>query len=368
MDSVFTRPSITSRLLGKRKASFPKAEQPDTKRSTLEAPGEWSNDADTPTTSPSASFLDVPVQSTSGETSKKARDPESSQSELGHGTSSSNNFDSTAAASDAQPDMSVQQNQSTPEEVVLSDDADSSDEVDICDAPPPATPKKDTQVTGICESPKSSPGVIFPRLESRNASPVPCHYCPKTGYRSAVKTCLVCGASMCTEHLRPHLDSPVFQNHTLVPPMEDISTWRCQEHQEINRIYCRQCGVCVCTVCTVIGSHRDHICISIREAEREMRVSGDFAISYTVDKGCQSGEVLFQYHMFNTVKNIQNDLQQRSTDFNIFSNVLTFVQSFFFTSTVYKLLILILLLNVSMIDLSIIDTSRVSKFNPTIDA
>lgn len=76
---------------------------------------------------------------------------------------------------------------------------------------------------------------------------------------------------MCAEHLRPHLESPVFQNHTLVPPMEDISTWRCQEHQEINRIYCRQCSVCVCTVCTVIGSHRDHVCISIREAERELR-------------------------------------------------------------------------------------------------
>lgn len=76
---------------------------------------------------------------------------------------------------------------------------------------------------------------------------------------------------MCKEHLRPHLESPVFQNHTLVPPVEDISSWRCQEHQEINRIYCRQCAVCVCTVCTVIGSHRDHVCISIREAERELR-------------------------------------------------------------------------------------------------
>lgn len=285
-----TRPSLTSRLLGKRKASFPKAEQPDTKRSTLEAPSEQSSAVDTPTTSFSAS-LDIPVQSTSGETSKKAEDPESSPSELNDGTSSSHNFDGTAAAGDVQHDISVQQNRSTPEEVVLSDDSDSSNEVDLCDAPPPATPKKDTQAAGIYASPNSSPGVsgfpsrigIIPRLESQNASPVPCHYCPKTGYRSAVKTCLVCGASMCTEHLRPHLDSPVFQNHTLVPPMEDISTWRCQEHQEINRIYCRQCGVCVCTVCTVIGSHRDHICISIREAEREMRVSGDFTISYTVD-------------------------------------------------------------------------------------
>ncbi|KAK6317772.1 hypothetical protein J4Q44_G00110630 [Coregonus suidteri] len=100
---------------------------------------------------------------------------------------------------------------------------------------------------------------------------LPCHYCPSQGSLPAVKTCLVCGASMCSDHLRPHLESPVFQSHTLVPAVEDISPWRCPEHQEMNRIYCQQCSVCVCTVCTVIGSHREHACVSIREAERELR-------------------------------------------------------------------------------------------------
>lgn len=80
---------------------------------------------------------------------------------------------------------------------------------------------------------------------------------------------------MCAEHLRTHLESPVFQGHPLVPAVEDVSPWRCQEHQEMNRIYCRPCGVCVCTVCTVIGSHRDHACISIKEAEKELRVSAE---------------------------------------------------------------------------------------------
>lgn len=41
----------------------------------------------------------------------------------------------------------------------------------------------------------------------------------------------------------------------------------------MNRIYCRPCGVCVCTVCTVIGSHKDHACISIREAEKVLRAT-----------------------------------------------------------------------------------------------
>ncbi|KAM9352256.1 tripartite motif-containing protein 14 [Symphorus nematophorus] len=308
-------PSFTSRLLGKRKASTPAAEQPETKRSTVEPPHVRSNSSETPTTSISDSS-GKRGQSTSVETSKKTVPPESTLSEHGDGTSSSDNSDrNTAPARNVPHDISKKQNQSKSEKVVLVDDSDSSDEVDICDAPALATPKKDTQMTEIHASPKkpastahsdSFPGVstpgkdksplhrvsksppistkhpaaasgspirvgMFPKLESRNASPVPCHYCPKTGYQLAVNTCLVCGASMCTEHLRPHLESPVFQNHTLVPPMEDISIWRCQEHQEINRIYCRQCGVCVCTVCTVIGSHRDHVCISIREAERELR-------------------------------------------------------------------------------------------------
>ncbi|XP_023683107.2 E3 ubiquitin/ISG15 ligase TRIM25 [Paramormyrops kingsleyae] len=99
-----------------------------------------------------------------------------------------------------------------------------------------------------------------------------CHYCPATAKgRPAAMTCLVCGASMCVEHLQPHLESPVFQSHPLVEPLADISQWRCQEHQEMNKIFCRDCGTCVCTVCTVIGAHRGHTCIGVSEAEKELR-------------------------------------------------------------------------------------------------
>ncbi|XP_069019360.1 tripartite motif-containing protein 14 [Embiotoca jacksoni] len=298
--SVLTRPSATS--LGKRKASTPVQEQPDRKRPAVESPNERSKHTETPTTSLSAK----PGQSTGVETSKKTVHPESTRFERSDGTFSSDNSDSMVeTASDGLQDISVQQNRHKPEVTSL-EDSDSSNEVDICDAPPLATPKKDTQVTGTRVLPKKpaspanseeppshhvskSPLIttknaaaasespsrvgILTRPGNKNMGPLPCDYCPKTGYQSAVKTCLVCGASMCTEHLRPHLESPVFQNHTLVSTIEDISRWRCQEHQEMNRIYCRQCAVCVCTVCTVIGCHRDHVCISIREAERELRGS-----------------------------------------------------------------------------------------------
>lgn len=267
-------------------------EQPDTKRLTVESPRERSSDTENATTSVS----DKPGQSVVAETPKNAVQPEPTQPDRGDGKSSSESSGIKAVpaavpASKGPRNISAQQNQRKSEQVRALDESDSSDEVDICDPPPRATPKKDTQIIGTPLLPKkpATPAAatgspsrfgFFSRPDNKNTSNVTCHYCPKARCQPAVKTCLVCGASMCPEHLRPHLDSPVFQNHTLVPPLEDISLWRCQDHQEINRIYCRQCGVCVCTVCTVIGSHRDHVCISIREAETELRVSANCTVLY----------------------------------------------------------------------------------------
>ncbi|KAJ8336622.1 hypothetical protein SKAU_G00378420 [Synaphobranchus kaupii] len=121
-------------------------------------------------------------------------------------------------------------------------------------------------------SPSSSPSSSPSRAPSAGpSSSIRCHYCPSPRQQVAVKTCLVCGSSMCMEHLRPHLESPVFQAHPLVAPTADVSLWRCGEHQEANKIYCRDCAACVCTVCTVIGAHRSHDCVSVAEAESELR-------------------------------------------------------------------------------------------------
>lgn len=304
---VLTRPSLTSRLLGKRKSSTSITDQPGTKRSAVYFPSDQSDNSETPSTSSSHES----EQSTTVNPPKSEVHPESTPPVPGDSLSSCNDSSSEMLPECNVPkNLSVQQSQSKPEVITL-DDHDSSSEVDICDAPLLVISTKGAGDSELHTSPKqatsppksgSSPEVPIPSKkegapvqpanssvpstkhssssyfsmqEHKNTSSVHCHYCPKSVCVSAVKTCLVCGASMCTEHLRPHLESPVFQNHTLVSPMEDISAWRCQEHQETNRIYCRQCRVCVCTVCTVIGPHCDHVCISIKEAERELRVSGE---------------------------------------------------------------------------------------------
>lgn len=291
-DSGLGRPSLSSRLLGKRKASTPVIDVPDTKRSSL-SPKENSNNKETPSTvlsdeSGVETVTETPCQNPLPSTSTaKSSDTSNSKSD---------------AANTVEEDPSIILIERKSEEVIVLDQSDN--EVDICDAPLPASPKTVTPNHISPQKPtatsSSSPVISSPRqndtghasqrpsvfsahrvapsdstnytgISPAKSKQIPCNYCPKLAYQFAVKTCLVCGASMCAEHLRPHLDQPVFQNHTLVPPIEDTSPWRCQEHQEMNRIYCRQCRVCVCTVCTVIGSHRDHVCISIRDAERELR-------------------------------------------------------------------------------------------------
>uniref|UniRef100_UPI00398E346C E3 ubiquitin/ISG15 ligase TRIM25-like n=1 Tax=Pristiophorus japonicus TaxID=55135 RepID=UPI00398E346C len=104
----------------------------------------------------------------------------------------------------------------------------------------------------------------------RAASSVLCSYCSRTA-RPAVKTCLQCEASMCPVHLRIHTFSRVFQSHPLVETAADLSRWKCTEHHRLLEVYCRDDQVCVCTLCTVIGKHRDHRCGSISEGEQELR-------------------------------------------------------------------------------------------------
>lgn len=303
-------PSFTSRLLGKRAASSPAPEpEPDRKRATMDSGSSTSTSENSE--SPSHSSTDQPRPSPSGLGLSSMEEGPAAGSSVSDDLSSLSSY--TSAISDMTltnemppaQDAPAQQNLKKPIEV----SSDESSDVEECSSglfaispaqkdPAPASPAKaTTPATGSFAQkdpphsqhlswssklmsqrpvPAPSPSPARPshspvRPQSATGGPVPCHYCPSPGQLSAVKTCLVCGASMCPEHLRPHLESPVFRSHSLVPAVEDISPWRCQEHQEMNRIYCEHCAVCVCTVCTVIGSHRDHTCVSIREAERDLR-------------------------------------------------------------------------------------------------
>ncbi|KAG9464878.1 hypothetical protein GDO78_019249 [Eleutherodactylus coqui] len=81
-----------------------------------------------------------------------------------------------------------------------------------------------------------------------------CTYCIKSPV-PAVRTCLLCEASFCEEHLPRHSKSP---EHTLVGPTVTLEERKCSTHHEVLKYYCPVDGTCICVSCWVAGDHKGY--------------------------------------------------------------------------------------------------------------
>ncbi|XP_060743859.1 E3 ubiquitin/ISG15 ligase TRIM25-like isoform X2 [Tachysurus vachellii] len=94
---------------------------------------------------------------------------------------------------------------------------------------------------------------------------VECDFCTGRKHK-AVKSCLVCQASYCEEHLKPHYQSPAFKKHKLVEACEELQEKICSEHDKLMEIYCRTDQSFICYLCTM-DQHKGHDTVSAK-AER----------------------------------------------------------------------------------------------------
>ncbi|XP_036437248.1 tripartite motif-containing protein 16-like [Colossoma macropomum] len=75
--------------------------------------------------------------------------------------------------------------------------------------------------------------------------------------RKAIKSCLVCLASYCETHLKPHYQSPAFKKHRLIKASKQLQDKICSQHDEVMKIYCRTDQTCICYLC-MMHEHKGH--------------------------------------------------------------------------------------------------------------
>ncbi|XP_040295528.1 E3 ubiquitin-protein ligase TRIM39-like [Bufo bufo] len=99
------------------------------------------------------------------------------------------------------------------------------------------------------------------------AAGISCTYCVHSSV-PAVKTCLMCEASLCDVHLSVHSKST---DHVLTEPTSSIDNRKCATHREMLKYYCCKDATCICVSCCVFGEHRGHQVELLKEASEKKK-------------------------------------------------------------------------------------------------
>ncbi|KAF4086350.1 hypothetical protein AMELA_G00105310 [Ameiurus melas] len=96
---------------------------------------------------------------------------------------------------------------------------------------------------------------------------VECDFCTGRKHK-AVKSCLVCQASYCEDHLKPHYQSPAFKKHKLVEACAELQEKICSQHDKPIEIFCRTDQSFICYLCTM-DEHKGHDTVAAKGERTE---------------------------------------------------------------------------------------------------
>ncbi|XP_074488279.1 E3 ubiquitin/ISG15 ligase TRIM25-like [Sebastes fasciatus] len=139
--------------------------------------------------------------------------------------------------------------------------------------------KRNTLLAAVLEEHKrtnSLNAAAAAAAEDTYAAPgdVPCDAC--TGRKQkACMFCLVCLASYCETHLKPHFEVPPLKKHNLIHATARIKDSICGRHNRLLEIYCRTDQQFICLLC-VVDEHKGHdaVAVAAEKCEMQKRLEG----------------------------------------------------------------------------------------------
>ncbi|XP_060716742.1 E3 ubiquitin-protein ligase Midline-1 isoform X1 [Tachysurus vachellii] len=126
---------------------------------------------------------------------------------------------------------------------------------------------------------------------SSPAELVQCQFCEQEPPQCAVKTCVTCEVSYCEECLRAtHPNKKPFTGHRLIEPLPDshLRGLQCLEHEEEKvNMYCVTDEQLICSLCKLVGRHRDHQVAALNERYEKLKQTLDSNLSNLIKRSSE---------------------------------------------------------------------------------
>ncbi|XP_040290638.1 E3 ubiquitin/ISG15 ligase TRIM25-like [Bufo bufo] len=168
------------------------------------------------------------------------------------------------------------------------------------------TLRKNTTLSNIAQC------FLFTQPKEAQA-PILCTYCIQSSV-PAIKTCLLCEASLCVSHLVVHNKSP---EHILAEPTTNMGSRKCSIHKKILEYYCTKDGTFICVACRLEGDHKGHKIKTMKEVSDEKKERSRKVLSNLTTK-CKENEKniqRLQKHNREVQQKVHNEIDKAAAIF-----------------------------------------------------